>query len=329
MIETMLYSPQDKSFVHGGSELIQRWQENANSQIWVKIKDEEPVQEATLLADVFGINSHAIADAQLDQHPPKIEAFDGSSFILLKALDSSSTTIDHNTIQLAMFVGERFLVTRSSDISRSVNKLWKQMLGGDHPPDLPRAVLALRICRAVSDRFLPGLMKVEKRLEEMEEEMLDKPSDTLLGELVRQKGDLRRMLRVLQYHAQVFGAADKNTPKELEGHRHDFVDVLEQLERHLSLARLYYDLTEDLINGYLSLSAHRLNQIMQTLTIVTVIFVPITFMAGLYGMNFEHIPELSVRNGYYILLSAMLVVVAGILTFFYRKGWLVSRGSKK
>ena len=76
----------------------------------------------------------------------------------------------------------------------------------------------------------------------------------------------------------------------------------EQLDRHLSLARLYYELTDDLMDGYLSLSAHRLNQIMQTLTIVTVIFVPITFMAGIYGMNFEFMPELGFRSG--VLLPA-------------------------
>ena len=83
------------------------------------------------------------------------------------------------------------------------------------------------------------------------------------------------------------------------------------------------------MNGYLSLSAHRLNQIMQTLTIVTVIFVPITFMAGIYGMNFEFMPELGYRNAYFILLGAMLTVVAGILTLFYRRGWLGGRIRRK
>ncbi len=79
------------------------------------------------------------------------------------------------------------------------------------------------------------------------------------------------------------------------------------------------------MNGYLSLSAHRLNQIMKTLTIVTVVFVPITFMAGIYGMNFEFIPELGYRGAYFILLGAMLTIVAGILLIFYYRGWLGGR----
>ena len=106
-------------------------------------------------------------------------------------------------------------------------------------------------------------------------------------------------------------------------------DVQEQLDRLLSLARLYYELTDDLMNGYLSLSSHRLNQIMQTLTIVTVIFVPITFMAGIYGMNFEFIPELGFRSGYFILLGAMLSVVATIVLVFYYRGWLGGRPPRR
>jgi magnesium transporter len=159
--------------------------------------------------------------------------------------------------------------------------------------------------------------------------MLERPSDDLLAELVRQKSDLKLLLRVLQYHAQVFAAARAQTPAQLQGHDHELVDVQEHLDRHLSLARLYYELTDDLMQGYLSLSAHRLNQIMQTLTIVTVIFVPITFMAGIYGMNFEFMPELAYPAAYFTLLGVMLAVVSSILVFFYHRGWLGGRGRRK
>ncbi len=184
-----------------------------------------------------------------------------------------------------MFLSDRFLVTRSSARSVSIEAVRARLVSGEIPPDTPPVALALRLCRTIADRFMPLLMSVEKRLEEMEAEMLERPSDDLLAELVRQKGDLKRMLRILQYHLQVFSAARTHTPVQFKGYHHELTDVQEQLDRHLGLARLYYELTDDLMDGYLSLSAHRLNQIMQTLTIVTVVFVPITFMAGIYGMN--------------------------------------------
>jgi magnesium transporter len=325
LIRSLLYKPQDGSLLDGGAELIDEWERDAASQIWVVIGEERPDAERELLATRFGIHKLAITDALRDRHPPKIEPFPDNTFILLKGLDAASNSLEFGTIQLSLFLGDRFLVTRSSAISTSTTTVQKELLSGAIEPEISRAALGLRLCRTVADRFLPLLLAVEKRLDEMEDEMLHNPSDELLAELVRQKGALKRLLRILQYHAQVFTSALSTPPAQLADYHHELLDVQEQLDRLLSLARLYYELTDDLMNGYMSLSAHRLNQIMQTLTIVTVIFVPITFMAGVYGMNFEYIPELGYRNAYFILLGLMLLVVASILSLFYWRGWLGGR----
>ncbi len=328
MIRAVLYDPAHNQLRDGGAELIDAWERAEASQIWVVVEGEPPEVERELLSRRFGIHPLAITDALRERHPPKIEPFRDNTFILLKGLDAGSTSLEFGTIQLSLFVGERFLVTRSSARSVSTETVLAALTSGEIPPDVSRATLALRLCRTVADRFQPLLLAVERRLEEMEAEMLSRPSDDLLAELVRQKGDLKRILRVLQYHAQLFTSARSATPAHLADHDHELTDVQEQLDRLLSLARLYYELTDDLMNGYLSLSAHRLNQIMQTLTIVTVVFVPITFMAGIYGMNFEHIPELGYRSGYFVLLGAMLFVVVAILTIFYYRGWLGGRGRR-
>jgi len=329
MIYTLLYDPAQGTLRQGGTELIDVWEGASSSAIWVVLDNEPHEAEAELLSRRFGIHGLAIADALRERHPPKIEPFKDNTFILLKGLDAESKSLDFGTIQLSLFVGTRFLVTRSSGHSVSTEAVRTRMVSGEIPPDTPPAALALRLCRTVADRFMPLLMSVETRLEEMEAEMLERPSDDLLAELVRQKSDLKQMLRILQYHAQVFSAARAQTPVQLQNLDHELTDVQEQLDRHLSLARLYYELTDDLMDGYLSLSAHRLNQIMQTLTIVTVVFVPITFMAGIYGMNFEFMPELAYPAAYFILLGAMLAVVTAILALFHQRGWLGSRGRRR
>ena len=325
MIRSILYRPQDGKLLDGGAELMDEWERDATSQIWVAIGDEPPEAERELLAQRFGLHKLAITDALRERHPPKIEPFPHNTFILLKGLDAVSNSLEFGTIQLSLFLGDRFLVTRSSGASASTAVVQQELVSGVLESDISRAALALHICRTVADRFLPLLLAVEKRLDEMEDEMLHHPSDELLAELVRQKGALKRLLRILQYHAQVFTSALSTPPAQLADYHHELLDVQEQLDRLLSLARLYYELTDDLMNGYMSLSAHRLNQIMQTLTIVTVVFVPITFMAGIYGMNFEYIPELGYRNAYFMLLGAMLLVVASILSLFYWRGWLGGR----
>lgn len=94
------------------------------------------------------------------------------------------------------------------------------------------------------------------------------------------------------------------------------------MERFHSLADLYQNIINDLIEGYISLNANHLNQIMKALTIVTVIFVPLTLLVGIYGMNFEYIPELKSEHGYFVLLGVMVAIALGLLLLFKRFRWL-------
>lgn len=102
------------------------------------------------------------------------------------------------------------------------------------------------------------------------------------------------------------------------------LDVLEQqmFERLVSLSTLYQELINDLISGYISVSSHRLNQIMKVLTLVTVMFLPLGLIVGLYGMNFENMPEPHFEYGYFVVLGLMATVVITLLVIFRRMRWI-------
>jgi magnesium transporter len=85
---------------------------------------------------------------------------------------------------------------------------------------------------------------------------------------------------------------------------------------------MYYDICGDLINGYMSVTSHQLNATMRVLTVITALFVPLTFLAGIYGMNFEYIPELKFEHGYFTLLGVMSVISVGLIALFKKKRWL-------
>lgn len=103
---------------------------------------------------------------------------------------------------------------------------------------------------------------------------------------------------------------------------HEFNDIYENMERLASLTQLNQELAVDLLNTYLSIASHRLNQIMRVLTIVTVIFLPLGLLAGIYGMNFELMPELRWRYGYFTVLGVMLTVVTTLIVILKKKNWL-------
>jgi len=103
---------------------------------------------------------------------------------------------------------------------------------------------------------------------------------------------------------------------------HELRDVFEHQERANSLASLYYEVSSDLTEGYISLASHRLNNIIRVLTIITAIFVPLSFLAGVYGMNFEYMPELKSHLGYFAVLTVMATVAVTLILLFRRNRWL-------
>lgn len=323
MIRTLLYRPGDKSLASGGEELIAEWEADASTLLWADFSEHDAEQEKALMSQRFGLHRLAIQDAQRARHQPKIEFFPQYVFILLKGLGPDAVEFQFKTIQIALFIGQRFLLTRHSGPSPSIERLRKELeqepAGCAEGPDS----LALRLSRISVDRYVQRLMTLEPRLEVLEHKIVEDPDDELLAELMRYKTDLRKFRRVFLYHVQVFAEFMNHPPAQVRAdHLHEIRDVYENQERASSLATLYYEVATDLIEGYISLASHRLNNIMKVLTIVTVVFVPLSFLAGIYGMNFENMPELSSRFGYFMLLGVMAGIATILLYVFRRRRWL-------
>ena len=324
MIRTLLYNRASREIVTGGKELLGTWQQNQDTCIWLDSSAEPGDEEKRFLQEGFGLHPMAIDDAQRTRHPPKLESFDNSTFIMLKPLSASASEELHfSTKQLAIFIGERFLVTRCSGESPSIEALFQKAASDAGQFDRGPAALALRLCRMTVDRYLKMLLGLEPRLAMLEEEIMQHPDDSILAEMLNYKTELKKFRRVFLYHQQIFGELKSGGfPAFDTGREHEIIDVYEQLERASSLASLYYELATDLADGYISVTSHRLNQIMKILTVVMAIFVPLSFLAGIYGMNFENMPELHSESGYYILLGLMFSIVVILLSLFYRKKWL-------
>ncbi|RBP50670.1 magnesium/cobalt transporter CorA [Arenicella xantha] len=322
MIRAFVYDPKTKTSQSGGEELIEMWKQSDRNIIWLDIEGKADEHDNALLAE-FGIHPLAIQDALRPRHPPKIERFQQFLFILLRGLDADTNGINSGTIQLSCFISPRFLITRHAKPSASANWLFDQL---EKDPSLiydgPGA-LAIRLSNRLARRYVEILLELEPRLDEIEEEMFKSPDDTLLAELTGYKSRLRKLTRTANYHRDVAMALrSHDEPLLADSLVHEIVDLYEQIERTQTLANMYYQICNDLTDGYLGMSSHQLNRVMQLLTIITVIFVPLTFMAGIYGMNFEYIPELGFKGGYFVLLAIMAVVAVIQVFYFRRKRWL-------
>lgn len=323
MIRTMLLTPSNGELLHGDEALIDSWDSDGESLLWIDLAGNAADVERELLESRFGLHPLAVQDALRERHPPKLEEFDASLFLLLKGLRGDAGEFEFGTIQLAAFLGNRFLLTRRSGESPSTEQLWSEVFADPAIMAGGLKLVLLRLCRIMVGRYLHKVLALEGRLAEIEEEMLERPNDELLAELVGYKTSLNKYRRVFLYHTQIFEEL-RSTPPAIfaSSHSHEINDVYEQQERVASLAGLYYEIAADLIDGYISVASHRLNNIVRVLTIITVVFVPLSFLAGVYGMNFEHMPELRSRFGYFTLLGIMATIASALLIFFRRKHWL-------
>ncbi|MFT5844085.1 MAG: magnesium transporter [Pseudohongiellaceae bacterium] len=321
-MQSVLFDPKNNSTQFGGNELLAAWKEQTDTFIWIDLLGYEESEERSILE---GLDLHelAIQDALRKRHPPKLESYSEHEFLMLRDLEETENSLELQFFPLSLFIKERILITRHRKKSESTEWLARKLGKNSELLAEGAAALALQLANHLSRRYVKILIEFEPRMDGLETEMFDKPNDDLLSEITKLKSRLRYFKRNTNYHKLIAVILKEEPPARFhQALSHQIVDFYEQVERSQSLASLYYDVLTDLSDGYLALSSHRLNKVMQILTVITVIFVPLTFVAGLYGMNFEYIPELGFKGGYFVVLGFMAVAAIIQLILFRRKGWL-------
>lgn len=322
MIRTLLMDAEGH-VTRGGEELIVRWRDEADSRIWIDLQGETMPTERAML-EAFDCHPLAIDDAHRERHPPKIEEFETHTLIIYRGISSFDAELNYVPQQVAFFLGERYLITLHPGLALSIDRLMAQE-GSALLARSPEHV-ALRVMYASAGYYLDSLLEFENALSDLEDALIEDGSDALMRRVIGYRSQLVKMRRVFSYHLGItkeLTAYDyAHLPRGNEETLHAINDVYERFERLHSLTQMYYDICGDLIDGYLSLSSHQLNRTMRVLTVITAIFVPLTFIAGVYGMNFAHMPELAYRYGYFIVLGLMLVIGVALLWVFRRVKWL-------
>jgi magnesium transporter len=296
---------------------------------WIDLV-EPSSDELQAAATEYGLFPTLVADSLEPEHLPKYERVGDVTFVIVRAFDEQApadgATVQALTRKVAIFASDRCLIT----IHRK-ELPWLSRFRDDAvarakrtPPKAERRQswpvrLLLGIVNAAVDTYEAPLEQIEHRLDEIEDEIfLDLRGAELLRELhqLKRRGTLmRRML----WHTQssVVKLTPVNSPSQSL-----YQDARESVESMFSYAEVLTDTATNLMHIFLGLSANRTNVIMRVLTVFSVFFLPLTFLVGVYGMNFEFMPELRSRWGYPMALGAMAVITLAIYLWFRRRGWL-------
>jgi len=311
------------SVITGDEALLRQWQDKPEGRLWLDIEGNISSDMITSLL-ALGCHEIALGDIQQARQPPKIHTFENNTFILFRGIIKLDEQLVLTPQQIGLFVGENYLVTIHREESLSVNRAWSETEGTTDLLD--PGSLALKIIDYASDRYLQRILAFESHLGELEENLLSRPSDSIMTELVSYRSELRKLRRIFNYHNRLLEQILADEPGFLgtgeEESQHLWRALLDRCERLFSLTNMYYEICGDLVDGYISISSHELNTTMKILTIITAIFVPLSFLAGLYGMNFENMPELHMEYGYFFALAAMASTAALLIYVFKRKKWL-------
>ncbi|WP_116364929.1 magnesium transporter CorA family protein [Parahaliea mediterranea] len=309
----------------GALALVEQWRASERAYLWLDIEGEMDSETRALLVSL-GCSELAITDSIRLRHPPKIEAFSDNTFVLFRGIARIDDSLNLTPQQVGLWVGDNYLISLHRGLSVSINHFWQDTADGTALAN--PAELALRLLHFASGRYLDKILEFEDTLGELEDALLTGQSDSVMRELVSYRSRLRKLRRIFNYHHQMTeqllheGTPHLGADDGEDRTHHLRRDLYDRCERLYSLCNMYYEICGDLVEGYISLTSHQLNNTMKVLTIITAIFVPLGFLAGLYGMNFENMPELHFRYGYFFVLFLMISIASGMLWLFRRIRWL-------
>ena len=316
-------------FVHqdGDTRRVDRvepaWLDPAsNAMLWVDIVAPSP-DEGRLLSDVFHFHPLSVEDALSEIHSPKIEAYMGYLYLILHGIDFQAGGREFATRDVDFFLGPNYLVTVHDGASRSVGKVRDICeRHGNVLAEGPASVMH-RIVDQMVDHYRPEIDRIEEQMDEVEEKAIVAPHTSLVREILLLKRDLAGLRRVvIPQRDAVSRLARREFPQINEEMTYRFRDVYDGLVRISEEAALFQDRITGILDAHLSAVSNRLNDVMRVLTVMSTIFLPLTVLTGMYGMNvpLPHFPG-SDQAQFWEVAALMLLMSASMLWAFRRKGW--------
>jgi magnesium transporter len=299
-----------------------------SSVTWINVVGLHDVDLFYWLGEHFGIHSLALEDVLNVGQRPKQEDYANHDFIVMKQVDMGSAGLA--TEQISMFLGSDYVITVQEIPGDAFDPVRERIRRGRARIRGAGAdYLAYALVDALIDRFFPVLERYGEHIEEIEEALLDNPGSELLNEIHAIKKDLLVLRRIAWPHREVIGGLERRETPLIHAETRVFLrDCYDHCVQIMDILETYRDLTGSMLDVYLSSVSLRMNEVMKVLTVMASIFIPLTFIAGVYGMNFDpkasrwNMPELDWAYGYPAFWAVIVVLGAAMIWFFRRKDWL-------
>jgi magnesium transporter len=299
--------------------------------VWVDLLGEtkEQVDHAVhILTNIFKFHHLTVEDSIETRNQPKIEAFPDYFYFIVHGVKPDITSSSNFvTKELDGYLGDNFVVTFHKERFQSIKIVKQQLRSSTFACRRGAAYLLHQILDHLVDLYMPIVDDFDDTINDLEERVLRmRGGNGILQELMSLRRSVARLRRISSRQLDVlYRMAHGEFPQVPETILPFFRDVHDHLQRISDLAENYRELVGGLFDIHFSVIATKTNEVMKTLAVVSAIILPLSLIAGIYGMNFENMPELKSRNGYFLTLLVMLFVTAILLVYFWRRGWIFQK----
>lgn len=301
-----------REFLEGGAPGVKYW-----------IDIEGLNEDYRALVEAMGFHPLAIEDTFTLQHQPRCEEYEGHLFAIVRGIDFNRTSDRLETLKLATFLTSERLVTVHRAPMVSVGTVRDRLAAGGRAPRGGLVHVLYMLYDQLISLYAPLIEEIGEELELLEEEIFINPRQQQLERVLALKQRLATVRRVMMPHRQIFSHLATGSPEEISDQEAlYFRDVYDQVIRIADSVDVLREQLSSVRDTYMSVIGQRTNDVMKVLTIISAVLLPISVIAGIYGMNFDHMPELHSPWAYPAALGAMATVASVMLLWFKRRGWL-------
>lgn len=324
MIHSVLFPVNTKPVYDLSEDELRKHLGNPNVLVWVSMENPDDA-DFSVLTKLFHFHPLTIEDCMSKGYqPPKVDDFGDYIFLIVHSARPEKDLTGLETDELNLFLGKNYLVTvfqgdRSMPVETVKNRIKKDERLAQNGSDF----LCHAVLDAMVDEYLPVIDKMEDEIDWLEDLVLAKPSPQTMERIINLKHSIMTLRRIISPMREVMNRLSRDDfPMIDQQSRIYFRDIYDHLVRIQDLSDTIRDIVSGTMDIYLNSTSLRLNEVMKALTIVSTIFLPLSFLAGVYGMNFLHqLPEYDWSLGIIFFWAICIVVAGGMLLFFKKRGW--------
>ncbi len=314
MIRTLLLFENGEALFHDSFEEV-----HSDHVKWYWVDFSQPTEkEIQYLSDYFGFQHLLIEKGLHGVRRPKVNDYGNYRFYILHALSNSST----QPLVVYLFEGKNYIITFHRHPNRMIQEIWNQLKESPQRIEKGQDYLLYLLMNGLLAQYSPLFCRFGKELEQLESKHFFNLTQPMMNRIFQIRRELFTLRSSLEPLRDVIKAIlHPEDDKWRTRYRVLFSDIHDDSIRLVELTEVYRQMGLDLIEGHVSFNSQRMNRVIIILTVITTIFMPLTFIAGIYGMNFEYMPELHWRYGYYLVLALMGLIAWAMVLWFKRRSW--------